>query len=143
MNIFLYVAVVAAGASVALQQVLNANLRTALASASWAGFVSYLVGTLVMLVAGLATGMPRMSGAFSSWFMWTGGVFGAVFIGTNIIMLPKLGAATVLALVVVGQMLASMAFDHFGLFGLPQHPVSAPRLIGVAFLIAGVILVRR
>ena len=35
-----------AGISVATQQVLNGNLRTALNSPAWAGFVSYLGGTL-------------------------------------------------------------------------------------------------
>jgi DNA-binding transcriptional LysR family regulator len=35
-------------------------------------------------------------------------------------MVPRLGAATVLALIVVGQMLGSLACDHFGLLGLPH-----------------------
>ena len=56
--------------------------------------------------------------------------------------LPRLGVATVLALIVAGQMLGSLAFDHFGLLGLPQHPASLARLAGVAFLLFGVVLVR-
>jgi transporter family-2 protein len=56
--------------------------------------------------------------------------------------LPRLGAATVLALIVVGQMLGALAFDHFGLLGLPQHPASLARLAGAAFLLFGVVLVR-
>ena len=57
-------------------------------------------------------------------------------------MVPRLGAATVLALIVVGQMLGSLAFDHFGLLGLPQHPASPIRLAGAALLIFGAVLVR-
>jgi transporter family-2 protein len=44
-----YLLVVGAGISIALQQVLNANLRMELGSPWWAGFVSYLVGTIFML----------------------------------------------------------------------------------------------
>ena len=49
-------------------------------------------------------------------------VFGAIFIGTAILTVPRLGAATVLALILVGQMLGSLAFDQFGLLGLQQIP---------------------
>jgi bacterial/archaeal transporter family-2 protein len=54
-----------------------------------------------------------------------------------------LGAATVLALMVIGQMLGALTFDHFGLLGMSQHPASPARLIGMAFLILGVVLIRR
>lgn len=140
-----FLLVVAAGASVALQQVLNANLRTELGSPWWAGFVSYLVGLLVMLVVALLAPGPRPNLSAltaNAWFSWTGGFFGAVFISIAILMVPRLGAATVLALIVVGQMTGSIVFDHFGLFGLPQQPASLVRLTGAALLIAGVVLIR-
>ena len=144
-NLVYYLLVVGAGVSVALQQVLNARLRAELGLPWWAGFVSYFVGMLVMLAAVVATGEPRPSSAIAaraSWSSWTGGIFGAVFIGTAILMVPRLGAATVLALIVVGQMLGSLAFDHFGLLGLAQHPATPIRLAGAALLIVGVVLIR-
>jgi transporter family-2 protein len=144
-NLILYSAVVAAGVCLALQQILNANLRIQLDSPWWAGFGSYFVGMLVMLVIASSTGMPKLQDGLSthtSWLSWTGGLFGAIFIGTAILTIPRLGAATVLALIVVGQMLGSLTFDHFGLFGMPQHPASFVRLAGAGLLVAGVILVR-
>lgn len=144
-NVAFYLLVVGAGVSVALQQVLNARLRAELGSPWWAGFASYAVGVLAMLAAVVATGEPRLSGAMAaraSWPSWTGGLFGAVFIGTAILMVPRLGAATVLALIVVGQMLGSLAFDHFGLLGLAQHPASPIRLVGAGLLILGAVLIR-
>jgi transporter family-2 protein len=57
-------------------------------------------------------------------------------------MIPRLGAATVLALIVVGQMLGSLTLDHFGILGIPQHPVNPTRLAGAGLLIAGVVLIR-
>lgn len=70
------------------------------------------------------------------------GFFGAMFVGVAILMVPRLGAMVVVALVVVGQMFGSLAFDHFGVLGLPQHSASLSRFVGAALLIMGVVLVR-
>lgn len=145
LQIVSFLIVVAAGVSVAFQQILNANLRTELGSPWWAGFVSYLIGMIVMLVVAMLAPGPRPSLSAisgSSWISWTGGFFGAVFIGIAIIMVPRLGAATVLALIVVGQMVGSIAFDHFGLLGLPQQPANLARLLGAGMLVLGVVLIR-
>ena len=45
---------VAAGVSLVVQQALNANLRYALNSAAWSGFMSYLVGVICMAAFALA-----------------------------------------------------------------------------------------
>jgi transporter family-2 protein len=81
--------------------------------------------------------------AKSAWWGWTGGFFGAVYIVISIVLLPRLGAATVVALIVVGQMLASVAFDNVGAFGLPRQPIDAARIAGALLLVAGVFLIRR
>jgi len=144
-NVVFYLLIVGAGVSLAFQQILNANLRIELGSAWWAGLISYLVGTLAMLAVAIASGGPWLSAtmaARTSWVSWTGGIFGAIFIATAILMVPRFGAATVLALIVVGQMLGSLTFDHFGLLGIPQHPANPIRLAGAAFLILGVVLIR-
>ncbi len=137
---------VAAGVSIVIQQVLNANLRGALDSTAWSGFASYFVGVACMAVLVLVLQDPLPPASLTArvpWWAWSGGLFGAIFIGLAIILVPKLGAATFLALVVAGQMLASVTFDHFGLLGLAQRSVDLPRLIGVVLLIGGVILIRR
>jgi bacterial/archaeal transporter family-2 protein len=131
---------VAAGASIVVQQVLNSNLRAALNSAAWSGFMSYFVGVICMALLALALRDPTPSAGVAAripWWAWSGGLVGAIFIGLAILHVPYLGAATFIALLVTGQMLASVAFDHFGWLGLAQRPVDVPRLIG------GVILIRR
>ena len=136
---------IAAGVSFVVQQAVNADLKAALDSAAWAGFVSYLGGTLCMLMLTLVLrdAVPSATVvARSNWWAWTGGVFGAVYIAISILLLPRLGAATFVALLVAGQMLASLAFDHYGLLGLTQQSVTPSRLLGAALLVGGVILVR-
>lgn len=136
---------IAAGVSFVIQQALNAELRASLNSAAWAGFVSYLGGTLCMLVLAVAFRDAVPSGAAvarSNPWSWTGGLFGAIYIGISILLLPRLGTATFIALLVAGQMLASLAFDHYGLLGVPTHPADFHRLLGAALLVGGVVLIR-
>ena len=137
---------VMSGASIVLQQALNANLRTLLNSAAWSGFMSYFVGTLCMIVLAIALRDPIPSASVAArvpWWAWSGGLFGAIFIGLAVVLVPKLGAATFFALLITGQLVASVAFDHFGLLGLAQRSVDLTRVIGIALLIGGVVLIRR
>lgn len=137
---------VLAGVSIVIQQVLNANLRAALKSAAWSGFASYFVGVLCMALLALVLRDPPPSMALAAripWWAWSGGLFGAIFIGLAILLVPQIGAATFIALLISGQMLASVAFDHFGWIGLTERPIDVPRLVGIALLVGGVILIRR
>ena len=137
---------VGAGVSIVVQQVLNSNLRAALSSTAWSGFMSYLVGVICMALLALALRDPLPPASVAAripWWAWSGGLFGAIFIGLAILLVPQLGAATFIALLVTGQMLASVAFDHFGWLGLAQRTIDVPRMIGVALLIGGVVLIRR
>jgi transporter family-2 protein len=146
LNVFLLAPLaILAGVSFVIQQAVNANLRAELGSAWWAGFASYLGGTLAMLAMIVLTREPLLSSgaiARSTWWSWSGGVFGAVYIAISILLLPRLGAATVVALIVVGQMSASLAFDHFAILGAPHYAASPTRLAGAALLVVGAILIR-
>src|ERR1700741_2627982 len=134
---------VSAGVSLVIQQALNANLRNALSSAAWSGFMSYFVGMICMAIFALALRDPVPSAGVVAripWWAWSGGLFGAIFIALAILLIPQLGAATFIALLVTGQMLCSLTLDHFGLLGIPVQPASLVRLAGAGFLILGVVL---
>lgn len=135
-----------AGTSVVIQQALNASLKGALDSAAWSGLISYFVGFLcmVLLVAVMREPLPSWGvvSRLPLW-SWSAGVFGAIFIIIGIVLIPRIGAGTYIALVVAGQMLTSLALDHFGALGLAQRSADLPRLLGAALLVAGVVLIRR
>ncbi len=134
-----------AGISFVMQQVVNADLRAALGSAAWAGFASYLGGTLCMAALAIALREAVPSGVFAGqghWWSWSGGFFGAIYIAISILLVPRLGAATFVALLVAGQMLSSVVFDHYGLFGVAQHSIGLSRLFGSVLLVLSVILIR-
>jgi bacterial/archaeal transporter family-2 protein len=144
-NLFLSFLALVAGTSFVIQQAVNSNLRHELGSAWWAGFVSYLGGTIVMLVMVLAMRAPLLSSqviARSSWWSWWGGLFGAVYIAISIFLLPRLGAFTVVALIVIGQLVTSLLFDHFGILNVPHYPISLTRVAGAILLFAGAVLIR-
>ena len=46
------------------------------------------------------------------------------------------------ALIIAGQMTASVLLDHFGWLGYPVQALSGLRLLGVFLLCGGVVLIR-
>ncbi|MBV8744866.1 MAG: DMT family transporter [Xanthobacteraceae bacterium] len=140
-----YMLVSVASVSFVFQQAVNANLRSEIGSPWLAGLVSYAGGTFAMLIMAVVL-QERLPSTImlgrSSWLSWSGGIFGTVYIAISIIMLPRLGAATVIALIVAGQMLGSLAFDHFGFLGVPIHQLTNVRVIGAVLLVIGAALTR-
>lgn len=140
----LYTLTVMAGVSFVFQQAVNSNLRIEIGSLWWAGFASYLGGTVVILIMAVALREPWAAGALSrtSLMSWSGGLFGAVYIAISILVLPRLGAATVIALLVLGQIVGAMAFDHFGFWGLAERTVTPLRICGAFLVLVGAVLTR-
>jgi bacterial/archaeal transporter family-2 protein len=134
-----------AGAALAVQAGVNAQLRQQLGHPTTAALANTLVAavTLVATMALLRPSLPdtRAIGG-ASWWQWTGGVLGGLYLLVIIVLAYRLGAATLLALVISGQVLAAVALDHFGLLGFAHHPVSVPRVAGAALLVVGVVLIR-
>jgi transporter family-2 protein len=75
--------------------------------------------------------------------VWCGGLLGVLYVCAAILLLPRLGAGTMLALFVAGQMSMALLLDHFGLLGVPVHTTSPGRLVGAVLVVAGVFLLRR
>jgi transporter family-2 protein len=86
---------------------------------------------------------PSWGGGLSvpAW-AYLGGLCGAFYVLISIIALPRLGAVAVIALALVGQQVAAVVIDTFGLFNAPRIPLSGTRLLGVALVAIGVVLVQ-
>ena len=108
--------------------------------------MSYFLGVVCMVALAAALRDPVPPATTISrvpLWAWSGGIFGAIFIGLSILTIPKLGGAAYIALLVTGQMIAALAVDYFGWLGVQQRPIDLPRMLGVASLVGGVILIRR
>lgn len=135
-----------AGAALACQVGANSRLRQEAGDPILAAFVSFLVGAIV-LVAALILARPSLPSpadvARWPWWAWLGGVLGAGYVVSAAALAIRVGAASWLATVVAGQILTSLALDHFGWLGFAPRPVTPGRALGAALLIGGVALVLR
>jgi transporter family-2 protein len=109
------------------------------------GFVSFAVGTLALAIIALPQGIRWNFGEIIGfpWWVWTGGLLGAFFVISAILLVPRFGAATYLVLNLTGQMITALVLDHYGLLGLPVQRISFLRIVGAILLVLGVVLIRR
>lgn len=135
-----------AGAILPIQAGLNAKMGKVLGDPVFASLVSFIVGTLVLLAYALIAkvDLTQIGQAGNAhWSVWTAGLLGAFYVTAVIILVPKIGVALTFGLVVSGQLGLSLAFDHFGLLGLPVHTINWQRLAGILLIITGVVLIRK
>jgi bacterial/archaeal transporter family-2 protein len=133
------------GAAIAVQALANSRLRMAIGTPIWAAVAQFVVGLVLLVVVAALTRQPApvMSGLWRMpLWAWVGGAVGALFIVVTIVLTPKLGTALTLAMITVGQLAAALVLDHYGLLGGPVIRLSLPRLLGAAFLLLGLVLMR-
>jgi transporter family-2 protein len=132
-----------AGAMLPIQFGINAQLAQWVGGSIRAALVSFVVGALSLFLAVLVAqrGWPERA-SDAPWWVWIGGVLGAFYVLGSIVTAPKLGAATLVALILAGQAIASLLVDHFGWVGFEENPITPLRVAGVLLLAAGVALVR-
>ena len=143
MNVFAAMMVaVLIGAVLPLQGLINARLGTHIGGPIAAAFVSFLVGTAMLGAYLLATRTPlALQGSLKlpAW-VWAGGVFGALYVACFTVLVPRIGAAGMICLAVLGQVTASLLLDQFGILQAPKT-VDAVRIAGALLVLAGVVLV--
>lgn len=100
---------------------------------SWMLFGAVFLATGVLLVLAIA-GLPLF-------FVLTGMLAAPYLIGASYLA-PKLGVGLFLGSIIAGQLLGGLILDHVGAFGTDVRAVDAMRLVGVAALVLGVVLIR-
>ena len=107
-----------------------------------AAFISFVVGAVALgvIVLFAPSRFPKDILVQTPWWAWSGGLLGVFYISTAIVLSPRVGALVLTSLLVTGQLLAALILDHFGLLAFPKVPITSLRVIGLAFLIVGVIL---
>lgn len=135
------------GASVVVQASINGELRILVGDPYRTALISTTVSTLFLIVLStIVVGRPVPDGsvfAGAPWWMWVGGVLGAIYVAAAAVLISKLGSAVMFTLIILGQLVTAVVMDHFGMIGLDKHPVTAPRIIGISLVLIGVVLVRR
>jgi transporter family-2 protein len=146
-NIYFYLLLaLVAGAMMPTQAAINNKLSVFVDSPILAAFISFLVGTVGLLVYVLIAGVPLgniVSAKNAPAIVWIGGLLGAFFVTSTVVLVPRLGVAMTFSLIIAGQMLITLVIDHFGLLGVPVKEVSLARVAGILLITAGVVLIRR
>ena len=124
----------------------NTTLSRAAGSPFFAAAVSFAVGTISMVTVCILTKTKLPPGpnlAALPFWGWLGGCMGAYYVTSAVISAPQIGATSLAALLVSGQMVASLVLDHYGLIGFEVHPINPLRILGAFLLVSGVFLICR
>ncbi len=146
MKYILMFAAFISGSTMPLQGVVNSRLGQYLGHPLYATFISFAGGlvAVVLVIIASGIGLPPAAG-FSgiNWIYYSGGLYGVLLVTAVIIATPVIGTANTLVMIVAGQLIMSLVFDHFGLMGLNVTKIGAGRAIGLLLLLAGAYLVQR
>jgi transporter family-2 protein len=98
--------------------------------------------TFLFFLLGNQTPLDRIASEMKPWIT-INGVCGFTILTIAALTFPRLGAASVIVLMISGQLITAVTLDHFAILNLPQHPISIARLLGVALVVLGAFLTTR
>lgn len=134
------------GAFIAVQAPINAQLARDLGMPVAAAAFSFLSGAIVLGIVAFA--LVRLQGislgwqAPAPWLYVAGGMLGGFYVTLSTILIPRIGAAALMAFLVAGQLLAGMMLDRVGFLGMAVREISLGRIVGAVLLLGGALLIR-
>ncbi len=146
MRYFLMILALVVGCLLPLQASINAKLGTFLKAPVMAALVNFIVGGFILLIVIIGTRTPNnilLAIKEAPAYAWVGGLMGSIYVTSIIFLVPRLGAALSFGLIIAGQMVFSLALDHFGFFGVTVQPVNWGRIMGVLLIFAGIVLIQK
>lgn len=143
MQFLLYPLIIVAGIMSPLQAACTSALNKAIERPFMVGIISVIGTATVTILGSLLLGQLGFGGKAGQapWWAWLGGLAGSVFLLTQPIAAPKVGAGQFIAITVTAGMVVSIAIDNYGWLGFQQHTATLWRLVGAGLMIIGVIFV--
>jgi bacterial/archaeal transporter family-2 protein len=139
-------AVLLAGVGAVLQSSLLAIIGRrsgVLAATTLAAIVGLVTITIATLVTNRTLGGVAVAVRQSPWIWVPGGMLGIAVLAVLTFAPPRIGSFGTFAVLITGQLLASLVIDSVGLFGMDRVPISVTRVAGLLLLLGGGILVLR
>ena len=134
------------GASIPVQVAANTTLRAFLGHPFWVSVAIFALGFALslLLALGARVNAPRLADVpVVPLWAWSAAFLAILYQVGTIVAGPRLGAASLIGLIIAGQLVTALVIDHFGLLNFELHPANWQRLLGAAFLLVGVTLIRR
>ncbi|MCX7304451.1 MAG: DMT family transporter [Hyphomicrobiales bacterium] len=134
------------GSFIAIQAPINSQLARGLGLSVAAAAFSFLSGAIVLglvtFVVTRAQGISLDWKAPAPWLFVAGGLLGGSYVTISTLLIPRIGAAALMALIVAGQLLAGVLMDRVGFLGMAVREISLGRVAGAVLLMAGAVLIR-
>jgi bacterial/archaeal transporter family-2 protein len=135
-----------AGALISLQAPINADAAARLGHPLAGATLSFVVGTaalglLVLLFVRQDVNVEALK-SLPLYVLLGGGLLGAMYVTTNILLAPRIGIAAIMALGIAGQLFAALLLDRFGAFGLIERELTLGRVSGACMVLVGALMVR-
>lgn len=145
MNAVLLASALLIGCLLAVQASANLQLNKAVGTPYGASTLQLWFAAVLLAVLAVAAGAGgALGGVFDvpTWYL-LGGLASPLYITSGILLFPRMGALAAGGLFVTGQMLASVAVDLFGLFGVPREPVGVGTVAGSFAVLVGITTIIR
>jgi len=142
---FLSLLALTAGAAIAIQATMNAQLGVLLKSSMLGTSIAFLF-SLVFTVSAMILSTkqyPQLAEvrAVPVYLWFSGGALSAFGVGMFYYLIPKMGIGSMMSYALSGQILIAIIASHFGWFDLPVKPINILKIAGAISLIAGVLLI--
>ena len=141
-----YLFAIVSGALITFQAGSNSRLKEAINEPFVASIVNYIVGISAMMAFALARKTAVPAGeqfANAPWWAWAGGLFGVAYGLSSVLLAKQMGAATLMALVMTGQLVCSVLLDHYGWVGFDVHAAGLGRIIGCVLMVVGLFCIAK
>ena len=134
----------AAGVGIPVLAALNANLGQQIGSPVAAGTILFAAGLVITSIALAIAGVPpRAAFAGVPPYLYGVAVFMVFYILSITWSAPRIGLGNAIFFVLLGQMVAAAAIDHFGLFHAIPSALTGRRAAGLMVMAFGVYLARK
>ncbi len=107
-------------------------------------FVVHLGGLIAVSIPLLILGGGKL-GLWQTvpWYALLAGLLGVIIIGATVFMVPKIGVAAAITLIITGQLFIAATIDHFGVLEVELRAMSWDRMFGLGLVLMGVWLTLR
>ena len=139
---------IGAGMLMASQIAINGHLGTVQHSALAAATYSFASGAALLWLLCLGKRVPLTAIKAATqqgpraWWIWLGGLFGAVYVFGSTWLVTLLGTGQIVVLVLFGQLTTSAVIEHFGFLGSVKAPVARQKVLGLIIMFIGVVLTK-
>lgn len=142
--IFMLLAIIA-GIAVTIQGPVNAALGAKVKNADFATLWSFVGGSAVLLIYFFAIkkySLPSIETLKTvPWWAYLGAITGIIYVFSVVLVIPQLGVGRATVLLLLAQIITAMLLDHFGALGLAKNPITMNKIVGLVFMVVGIVFI--